>query len=246
VKLPADLRVKVENKVIMVAMGRRVSQKSHLAIVEAVRDLLRQAPDLPFFVVFATTKSEDAGSEAIQSAIEDLAAQHPEHVAALDGHIDFFDDLMAAADYNLLPSLWEPHGGCFAGAVVPIVRAIDGLNVQVHAYRPSGRAAVLNAPWHDPEDLPSGFAFREERESVEDLREMLERVLSPGNSTFLSMAASLARILREAVSIRRDQPEVYAALVLGALRAQVGRSWQATLGGVLALVEQARSSRPLP
>jgi hypothetical protein len=52
-------------------------------------------------------------------------------------------------------------------------------------------------------------------------------------------------VLAKAVSIRRDRPEAYARLIRGVLRAQMGRDWLIQLGGVLALVEEARLRRPL-
>jgi len=59
------------------------------------------------------------------------------------------------------------------------------------------------------------------------------------------MVSAFAEVLTTAVSIRRDRPEVYARLVQGALRAQMERDWLIQLGGILALVEEARLRRPL-
>ena len=95
---------------------------------------------------------------------------------ALDGLIDFFDLLMDAADYLLLPSLWEPHGGCFAGRVVPIIRAVCGLIAQVALYQPTGLAATLNAFWHGSDEVASGLGFREEEASVADLLQLSDNV----------------------------------------------------------------------
>jgi len=56
----------------------------------------------------------------------------------------------------------------------------------------------------------------------------------------------LADILRERLEANgRDRPEAYARLVQGALRAQMERDWLIQLGGILALVEEARLRRPL-
>ena len=52
------------------------------------------------------------------------------------------------------------------------------------------------------------------------------------------MVSSFAEILATAVLLRRDRPQVYARLVHGALRAQMGRDWLIQLGGILALVDE--------
>ena len=59
------------------------------------------------------------------------------------------------------------------------------------------------------------------------------------------MVSAFAEALAPAVSIRRDRPEVYARLVQARTRAQMGRDWLTQLGGILALVEEARLRRPL-
>jgi hypothetical protein len=168
-------------------------------------------------------------------------------VYCTEGRIDHYDTLMRAADYNAMTSLYEPHGGAFEGSVVPIVRLIDGLARQVNALEPTGRGVPLNAIWHDSWELPSGLGFREPTTltEVDDLRALLTGSFAPDNLTFRAMVSAFAEVLATAVSIRRDRPEVYARLVQGALRAQMERDWLIQLGGILALVEEARLRRPL-
>jgi glycogen synthase len=244
--LPAELKTKIGERVLVVAMGRRAAQKLHDVIVEGVRSLLRHRKDAPLFVVFATV-SGDAADLLRKERIEALASEYPEHVYSTDGRLGYFTTLMRAADYHAMTSLYEPHGGTFEGTVVPIVRLIDGLARQVNAFEPQGRGAQLNALWHDPWDLPSGLGFREPNTVSElaDLRNLLTVSPAPDNPTFRAMVSSFAEVLATAVSIRRDRPEVYARMVRGALRAQIGRDWRIQLGGVLALVEEARLRRPL-
>ncbi len=123
----------------MVSMGRRVAQKQHDLLVESTRMLLRNDPDLPLFVYFATTPG-DPGSAARQQRIAELQAEFPRNTAFVDGRISNFEALMQAADYNCMPSLYEPHGGAYEGTVVPIARAVDGLAEQICAWKPRGRA----------------------------------------------------------------------------------------------------------
>ena len=80
---------------------------------------------------------------------------------------------------------------------------------------------------------------------MDDLRALLTGSFAPENLTFRAMVSSFAEVLATAVSIRRDRPDAYARLVQGALRAQMERDWLIPLGGVLALVEEARLRRPL-
>ena len=131
--------------------------------------------------------------------------------------------------------------------MVPIVRLIDGLARQVNALEPTGRGIPLNAAWHDPWELPSGLGFREPTTETEvaDLRALLNGSVEPENLTFRAMVRSFAEVLTRAVAIRRERPQVYARLVQGALLAQMERDWLIPLGGILALVEEARLRRPL-
>jgi glycosyltransferase involved in cell wall biosynthesis len=244
--LPEALRSRIGDRVLVVSMGRRVAQKLHEVIVEGVRSVLQQRPDLPLFVVFATV-SGDASDSFRRERIQNLARAFPDHVFCTDGRLEYYSTLMRAADYNAMTSLYEPHGGALEGAVVPIVRLIDGLARQVNALEPTGRGAQLNALWHEPWEHPSGLGFREPTTltEVDDLRALLTERTAPDNPTFRAMVSSFADVLTTAVSLRRDRPDVYARLVRGALRAQMGRDWLIQLGGILALIEEARSRRPL-
>jgi glycogen synthase len=244
--LPPSLRGRIGDRVLIVAMGRRVSQKLHDVIIEGVRNVMARSPDLPFFLVMATVWGESADEVRLRR-IRELAHDFPEHVYATDGRLDYYTTLMQAADYNAMTSLYEPHGGVFEGAVVPIVRLIDGLARQVNALEPVGRGAQINALWHEPWDLHSGLGFREltTPTEVEDLRALLTGNFNPLNLTVRAMVSAFAEVLVKAVLLRRDRPETYARLVRGALRAQMGRDWLIQLGGILALVEEARLRRPL-
>ncbi len=242
--LPADLAAKVKGKVLCVAMGRRSSQKLHEVVADGVREALGQDPMLPLFVFFATTHS-DATSAARLERIKELCDEFPEHAGWSDGRLPYFPQLMSTGSYNLLCSLWEPHGGAFESTIVPIARAVDGLAEQVVPLVRAGRAGEMADLWHAPNALPSGLTFREEAPDsyVSDLRELLVKSPIPPNATARRMAESLSETLRQAIDIRLNQPEQYARMVLGSLRQQSLRSWLVNLGGVLSLVEEARTSQ---
>ena len=159
--LPEPLRSRINDRVLVVAMGRRVVQKLHDVIVEGVRGLLLDHPYLPLFLVFATVSGESA-DQIRKERIENLCREFPDHVHCTDGRLEYYTTLMHAADYNAMTSLYEPHGAAFEGAVVPIVRLIDGLARQVNVFEPTGRAlAIERVLWHEPWELPSGLGFRE-------------------------------------------------------------------------------------
>jgi glycogen synthase len=234
-------------KVMVVAMGRRSAQKQHDVLVEATRQLLTEQPELPIYIVFATTP-EDGGQPRLEQ-MKQLAAEYPRRVACFDGRINFYADLMAGADYNCMPSLYEPHGGAYEGLVIPIARAVDGLAEQICPLHPGPEAAAVAGPWHTAGEEPSGLLFREPENStstlVADLRALLESSPSPHNALFQGMVAALKATLTEAIDLRLHRWENYAELVRAALRRQQESSWLANLGGMTALVEQARGRRPL-
>jgi len=243
-ELPPDLAAKVKGKVLCIAMGRRSSQKLHDVVVEAVRNALTTDPELPLFVFFATTHS-DAGSNARLQRIKRLCEEFPANAGWSDNRVPFFSKLMSAGSYNLLCSLWEPHGGAFEATIVPIARAVDGLAAQVVPLTRTGHAGEFADLWHAENAAPSGLTFREDPPDsyADDLRELLERSPSPPNSTSRHMALALASTLRHAIEIRTKRPADYARMVLGALRQQSLRSWLTNLGGMLSLVEVARARR---
>jgi glycogen synthase len=242
-RLPPEIANDGEGKAIIVCMGRRVAQKQHDVLVESLAALLRNNPALPLFVVFATVPGDD-GSESRLRRMVALAERYPRQVVCFEKRIPFYSELMAAADFNCMPSLWEPHGGAFAGTVIPIARAVDGLAEQICAYRPAGEAARINRLWHHGEEAPTGFLFRESVESAEDLDALLRVSPSPDNAMFRAMCDALTDTLLAAVEVRLNEPLQYAALVEAALGRQLDQSWLLNLGGMLSLIEQARSQRP--
>ena len=248
-ELPRKIRVKAEGKAIVVSMGRRVSQKQHDLLVESIRQILEQDRNFPVLVVFATIHG-DAGSAARLERMERLQEQFPSNVICNDGRLSYYTTLMAAADYNCMPSLYEPHGGAYEGTVIPIARAVDGLAEQICARNPKGYAAEMNAAWHGRDEAETGFLFREQYTTdlahlTHDLKSLLEESPSPENGLFTAMRDSLRDILREAVLLRLDQPDAYANLVLAALEKQEGLSWHENLGGMIALIEEARIKRAI-
>lgn len=246
--LPAEISGKCGDKVIVISMGRRVAQKLHDVMVESTRQLLRKNKDLPLFVVF-TTVHGDSGSPARLERMQALAREFPDNVACLDGRLTFFSEMMRAADYNCMPSLYEPHGGAYEGTVIPIARAVDGLAEQICGLNPVGEAAKMNDIWHPANEAPGGLLFREGGKTtagrVKDLAALLSQSPSPNNKLFKEMTAALCEVLLQAVELRLMQPEKYAELVLAAIEKQEGSSWEVNLGGMLALIEEARLKRKI-
>ncbi len=244
--LPHEVRARSAGKVMVIAMGRRVSQKLHDVVVEAVRLLLVAEPQLPLFVVFATTPG-DPSSAARLHRIQRLASDFPDHILWTDGYRADFDQLMRAADYNCMASLFEPHGGAFSGTIVPIARAIDGLAEQVRPFEPSEAALRVSSLWHsnDPTAIPSGLLFRERVDDLapddvaQQLRELLIASPTPSNELFRRMVEALAQVLRRAVDIRVKHPCVYARLVNGALLRQAERKWDDNFTQVMEMLEAA-------
>lgn len=241
---PADLAQRAAGKVLHISMGRRSSQKLHDVVVEAVREALRHEPRLPMFIYFATTHS-DGGSPARLERIKRLCDEFPEHCGWSDGRVPFFSQLMAGGSFNVMCSLWAPHEAAFEATIVPIARAVDGLAAQVVPLVRFGLAGDLANLWHPASAPPSGLTFRETPTAryEADLRELLEISPAPANETFHRMTAALSESLRFATRLRIEQPEEYAKMVLGAIRQQSVRSWLINFGGMLALVESARSRR---
>jgi hypothetical protein len=107
----------------------------------------------------------------------------------------------------------------------------------------------MNDLWHFAGEAPSGFLFREGGKTnasrVKDLAALLSESPSPNNKLFKEMTASLTEVLLQAVDLRLKHPERYADLVLAAIDKQQDSSWDANLGGMLALIEEARLKRKI-
>jgi glycosyltransferase involved in cell wall biosynthesis len=228
----------------VVSMGRRVSQKQHDVLVESLREILTKESDFPVLAVFATVHG-DSNSPAILARIKALVAEFPSNVVCEDGQLAYYKELMAAADFNCMPSLYEPHGGAYEGTVIPIARAVDGLAEQICGRNPRGMAKLINDRWHTEGEQPTGFLFREDSTPSQSPAEQFESLLkgSPFSRVFQTMRDSLAAVLREAVDLRLKHDDEYARLVLAALRKQEGLSWQVNLDEMLALMEEARITR---
>jgi hypothetical protein len=247
-ELPANLCRVIEGRVVFGAQGRRATQKLCGALVAAAGQFLGRQEKAPVAFVFATTDGDDEGSRVQLQQIRDLAGKYPDHVYYTDGRIDYFDAMLNSWHYNVMTSLWEPHGGCFSCLPVPLARAIDGLAAQICAYAPADLVtARLNRRFHGPLEDPNGLLFREpaalDPEAEErDLRWLVEGMPPVGNATFDGIVAALVATLDKAVSIWGN-PGEYAKLVAGVLRRQMGQSWSVPLGGMITLMEEARRRR---
>jgi glycosyltransferase involved in cell wall biosynthesis len=243
--LPPNLEQQIAGKALVVIMGRRTSQKGHDVAVAAIRRLFLANPTFPAFFFFATTGGDETSPVRLERIVG-LCREFPSRCAYSDGRLSYFNQLMAAADFNCMPSLGEPHGGAFQSSVIPIARGIDGLAAQICPLEPVGEAVRLRDLFHPAGALPSGFTFREDPladsgRSANEVRDILVNPTpAPHNETLARMTVALARVVKQAVSIHATEPGRYARLVQGALRAQMVRTWEMNLGGVLALVDAAR------
>ena len=133
---------------------------------------------------------------------------------------------MHAADYNAMTSLYEPHGGAFEGAVVPIVRLVDGLARQVKRLEPTGRAATFKRIWHEPWELPSGLGFREPATptEVDDLRASWPARCTPETPRFARWSPRSPRCWRTPSRSAATVPRPTHAWSTG----PCGRRWAAT------------------
>jgi len=244
-QLLKDHGLDARDRVVVVSMGRRAAQKQHDVLVESVREILRRDPSFPILVVFATTY--DDGGQPRLDRMRALVNEFGTNVVCLDGRLPYYRELMAAADFNCMPSLYEPHGGAFEGTVIPIARAVDGLAEQICPLDPSDCVRAISGVWHTDAETPTGFLFRESptcsRSTADDLRGLLSESPSPANDVFVGMRDALVRVLRQAVLLRQSQPESFARLVYAVLEKQQESSWLANLGGMMALIEQARIRR---
>jgi hypothetical protein len=248
--LPSELRNRLKGRALVVIMGRRVVQKLHEVAVGAARAFLKSArhshASAQVFFFFATTPGEDTGSEVRLEQIKELAEEFPDACSWSDGRLDYFDNLMRSADFNLLTSLYEPHGGALQSAVVPIVRAIDGLAVQIPSFEPSDSAFEMHKRWHGSNSEPAGFSYREPFDGSEatlvDLQQMIlssSPVSVATNLTARAMIASCEAEIRKAVEVWIGRPKTYARLVCGAINAQTGRSWTMNYGAMFSHIAAA-------
>jgi glycogen synthase len=248
-RLPDRIARLADGKILVVGMGRRVMQKLHDVLVASLHEILQQDPRFPILAIFATVHG-DANSPAVLERIRDLESEFPSNVVCEDGRIDYYPQLMAAADYNCMPSLYEPHGGAYEGTALPIARAVDGLAEQIRGRSPSSAVRAVSDAWHAENDPPTGLLYREELEAEfesSELRVQLEAILQgrPFQPAFDLMRDALTPVLREAIDLRLRQPDQYARMVQAALHKQEVSSWHDNLRQMLELVEKARTARSL-
>lgn len=247
-RLPEKIRRAANGKALIILMGRRVAQKLHEVGISSARALLQRDPSFPAFWFFATVPGDQTSSQRLEEILN-FCSEFPENAAFSDGRLSYFSDLFSAADFNFMPSITEPHGGCFQAAVVPIVRAIDGLAAQVCGFQPTGQAALLNRMWHGSRPA-SGWTAREDAAISDDLTAEELWGLVAGrptmeNPAFRRMTEAFANVTWQAVQIWQNQPDVFAEITREALITQIGRSWEINYGGMFSHIAAANVRRPL-
>jgi glycogen synthase len=245
-RLPPETRRLLKGRALIVVMGRRATQKMIEVAIESAREILLAQPAFPALWFFATVPGDQHSDQRLE-AIAALCTDFPESATFTDGRIDYYDALLAAADLILMPSITEPHGGCFQSTVVPVVSARDGLAAQVPAYEPNGVAAELNRRWHASRPA-AGWCLREETPStkgelVADLRQLLSGPPERGNATFQAMVRAFAAGVRQAVTVWRDQPKMFARLAREVLWIQRSRSWEINYGSMFSHIAAAQVRR---
>ena len=190
-------------------MGRRAAQKQHDVLVESVHEILRGDPSFPILVVLATTHED--GAQPKLERMQALVSEFKTNVVCLDGRLPYYSELMAAADFNSMPSLYEPHGGAYDGTVIPIARAVDGLAEQICPLDPSDDVRKLSDVWHSRGEEPAGFLFRESPTCsgsiTRDLGDLLSVSPSPTNDLFSEMRGALGSVLQRAYDVH-DQTQI--------------------------------------
>lgn len=223
-KLEKRTGVKLGDRTLIVSMGRATSQKMHCTVVEAASQILDKNPNFPAFWVFATTNLE-RDDRVRQEVIAAFCRRHPRNAVSYTERIDFFDTLMAAADLNIMASLWEPFGGALEGTIVPVARCVDGLASQLGL---EGSAANLAGCLPPVASGGIGWLFREPQlpSVMDDLKSLLSSAWpSTHNRTYSEMARACAEATRQAVQLHREDPPAFAKLVLNVLTLQSQRSW---------------------
>lgn len=245
-RLPEPLRGLSQGRTVIVSMGRRSSQKLHEVVACAAEACLKMACAANVLFVFATTDG-DPGADDRLARLSDLARKAPDFVISIDGRIDYYADLLAVADFNVMCSLWEPFGSAYEGLAVPIARAVDGLAAQVSGRDPVGAAAALQSKWH-PGEPATGYLFREDEledpvEQERQLQALLTQSPSPENLLFRRMVAALTATLVQAVAWKEADLSGWAQLVGRALDQQMAWSWKENFAMQLALMRDAMNRR---
>ncbi len=244
--LPAGLPKIPFSSALVLVMGRRAVQKGFDVAIAAIRGLLAANPRFSGYFFFATLPG-DGHSDRLLAEIRALHAAFPRSVGWSDGRLAGYAELAAAANFILMPSLYEPHGGCFSGTAVPIASG-EGPEAQIAGW-PLRGAAVSQRLWHGERE-PSGFAVspplpRDPAVAARHLRELLDGAPVAGNPVFGAMVAEFTHAIAAAVELWRDDPPVFAGLVREALGAQQERSWAINYGGMFSHVAAAQARRGL-
>lgn len=219
----------LRDKLLIGVYGRPVSQKLHSAIADAITELFRDNPAYisQLAVVFLVLPPESPAGAARIAAIENFRKEFPQSVACYAGTCPVFGEIRAAADFTVMPSLWEPHGEAFYSLTLPIVRAVDGLAAQVcDPEAEIGPALEMWNRWHDTFSHPTGFTFREDlggldkNKILEDFQQLLDGgTILADNAVYARIARALAKTIKRAVDTVEDR-ERWARMVRAALERQ--------------------------
>jgi len=230
--------ITLKNKAVFVFSGRLVPQKLHDVSVAAVRKFLQTEGNKEKAVFFfPVMPGPNDGNR--QRLLRELEEEFPENVVYNYAEkCPFYGELQIRADFNVLPSLYEPHGSAYDGFGIPLVNLLDGLLGQVHDPYAIGEAAKRTRMFHPTHEKASGLGFyasppNNTSKSLHDLYEELNKEdgLSQYtvNEIFRAMVDALRVAFDRAVKLHNDKTR-FAEMTCTALEKQaVGGDWSVNL-----------------
>jgi len=155
-----------------------------------------------------------------------------------------YAELQRGASYMVMCSLYEPFGGATEGYAVgtPVVaRATGGLVQQVVPYPSASLTSVvqrLRKRYHQDDDLPTGFLFREAglgaKETAQGWRKILDCAYWPAgdrvterlqNPLFQAMVGEAEKALNAAIELYMTNPGAYATMISNGFHMLERFSW---------------------
>ncbi|ACB74253.1 hypothetical protein [Opitutus terrae] len=221
--------------------GRNTTQHGWDIAIACARRLLETNPNFTAAFWFVMLDGDDGASRRL-AEIADLERDFPRAIVRSDGSKAELNRLLAVADLNLCPSLFEPFGRCYSRTIIPLSSATDGPGSQIPARRPRGRAAEYHRRWHG-DRTPAGWTVFPEvaqahESTVNDWKELISgHPVAATNATFRALVDGYCAALLEAIDLRSQHPIEFAAMVCSALRIQREHSWAQSYQSMIDLME---------
>jgi len=233
-------KISLAGKIIFAFLGRLCPQKLHCTGAAAVREFLEIGNNKENVVfIFAVRPSHN--DEYRQAILQKLAEDFPENIIYTYNDCPFFNYLSTASNFNVFESLYEPFGGVFEGAFVPLCRGVDGIISQVYDVESKGEALIRTVNFHSTDEKWNGLLFHEElseslKKDEKRLSELYDDLNGAGmtiddnNEVFNAIVVSLVETIERAVDLCLNKPKKYAELSYNVLKKQLtGGDWSANL-----------------